>query len=182
MEEPDDQETPEAAEEAAEESTEVVDEAPAEDETTSGDAPGADEEWTSTGEHIRNLGATVKGHYDQPSDGDPGPSGDELRDAASQFGKAVGRLFGALGDAARDPEVKEQAQRAGSSMLAALGKTFDQLGDEATDAFNKAKTKADDANDGAEDVMESAKRELDDEDLLDELKADLAEDEGEPTG
>ena len=166
MEEPQDQETPDAAEDVTEE--------PVAEDT-------ADDEWTTTGEHIRNLGAAVKGHYREPAEGEPGPTGDELRDAAGQFGRAVGRLFGALGDAARDPEVKEQAQRAGTSMLTALGKTFDQLGEEATEAFNRSKAKADEANDTADDVMEAAERELDDEDLLDELKADLAEDEGEPT-
>ena len=169
-----DEQTPEAADESAEDTQaeEVVEEETAAD---------ADAEWTSTGDHIRNLGASVKSHYDEPAEADPGPSGDELKEAANQFGRAIGRLFGAIGDAARDPEVKDQAQKAGSSMLAAIGKTFDQLGDEATEALNKTKSKADDANDSAEDVMEAAERELDDADLLDELKADLAEDEGEPT-
>ncbi len=169
------------------EKTPAADEAPADetveeaDETTEQATESADEEWSSTGEHIRNLGEAVKSHYDEPTEADPGPSGDELKEAASQFGRAIGRLFGAIGDAARDPEVKEQAQKAGSSMLAALGKTFDQLGDEANEAFNKSKSKADEANDGGGDVMEAAERELDDADLLDELKADLAEDEGEPS-
>lgn len=173
-----DEQTPEAGDESAEDAhaDEAVEEETAADADTEADA-----EWTSTGDHIRNLGASVKSHYDEPAGADPGPSGDELKEAANQFGRAIGRLFGAIGDAARDPEVKDQAQKAGTSMLAAIGKTFDQLGDEATDAFNKTKSKADDANDGAEDVMEAAERELDDADLLDELKADLAEDEGEPS-
>lgn len=150
---------------------ETPDEVPA-DEVTVEDAPDPDKEWTAAGEEIRSLGAHFKRHYDEPTDGEPGPSSDELKDAARAFGRSFGRFVSAIGEAARDPEVKESARRAGSRVLDAFGQTFSQLGKEAKDAFE---------SEGDDDAVEAATRELDDADLLDELKADLAEDEGEPT-
>jgi hypothetical protein len=135
----------------------------------------ADDEWSAAGEQIRALGSAVRGHYEAPPEGEePGPSPDELREAARAFGRGLGRFFGAIGDAARDPEVKEQASRAGTSMLNALGATFDQLGKEASEAFTKARDGGDETDD---DLEAAAQRELDDADLLEELKSDLAEDE-----
>lgn len=133
-----------------------------------------DDEWSAAGEQIRALGSAVRGHYEAPGEGEePGPSPDELREAARAFGRGLGRFFGAIGDAARDPEVKEQASRAGTSMLNALGATFDQLGKEASEAFSTAR----DGQDEEDDLAAAAQRELDDADLLEELKTDLAEDE-----
>jgi hypothetical protein len=136
-----------------------------------------DAEWTAAGEEIRNLGAQFKKHYDEPvDDEDPAPSTDELKEAARAFGRSFGRLVGALGDAARDPEVKESARRAGSKVIDAFGTTFTQLGREAKEAFDGRGAGEDATAD--EPDLEAATRELDDADLLDELKADLAEDEG----
>jgi hypothetical protein len=140
-----------------------------------GVAPDPDAEWTAAGEEIRNLGAHFKRHYAEPAEGEePAPSTDELKEAARAFGRSFGKLVGALGDAARDPEVKESARRAGSKVLDAFGSTFTQLGREAKEAFDGSATAG---GAGEDDPMEAATRELDDADLLDELKADLAEDE-----
>ena len=142
--------------------------------------PDPDAEWTAAGEEIRNLGAQFKRHYAETPEGeDAAPSTDELKEAARAFGRSFGRLVGALGDAARDPEVKESARRAGSKVLDAFGTTFTQLGREAKDAFEGRDRGGTDADDDA--TMEAAERELDDADLLDELKAHLADDEGEGT-
>ncbi|MEX1280332.1 MAG: hypothetical protein AB1Z57_03120 [Acidimicrobiia bacterium] len=136
----------------------------------------ADDEWSAAGQQIRALGSAVRSHYEAPGEGEePGPSPDELREAARAFGRGLGRFFGAIGDAARDPEVKEQASRAGTSMLNALGATFDQLGKEASEAFSKARDGQDEGEE--DDLAAAAQRELDDADLLEELKTDLAEDE-----
>lgn len=138
-----------------------------------------DAEWTAAGEEIRSLGDQLKRHYAESGEGEaPPPSSDELKEAARAFGRSFGRLVGALGDAARDPEVKESARRAGSKVIDAFGTTFTQLGREAREAFD-ARSGEDAADDG--DDLEAATRELDDADLLDELKADLAEDEGGTT-
>lgn len=134
--------------------------------------PDPDAEWTAAGEEIRTLGEHFKRHYSEPSEdeAEPAPSSDELKEAARAFGRSFGRFVGALGNAARDPEVKETAKRAGSRVLDAFSTTFEQLGKEAKGAFEKSDEEPGDA-------MEEATRELDDADLLDELKADLAEDE-----
>lgn len=152
----------------------VTDE-PTADEPTGG---GPDDEWRRTGDEIRALGDAFKRHYAEPGEGEPGPSSEDLKDAARQFGRGLDRFFGAIGAAARDPETKESAKRAGSSLLEALGSTFDQLGKEAKEAFDKA-TDSEDEDD--EVILQDALDELDDKDLIDELRSDLAEDEGDTT-
>lgn len=140
--------------------------------------PRLEDQWREVGDDAKRLGETFRRHY-AGEDG-PGP-GDDLKDAARSLGRGLERFFGALGDTIKDPEMKEQARRTGSSFLGALSSTFSQVGEDIGDAFDGSRRDRGEeapASSEASD-LEAATRELDDADLLDELKSDLAEDESD---
>ncbi len=53
-----------------------------------------------------------------------------MADALRTFGDAMDRMFTSLGNALRDPDVREDAKEATETLLSALGATFQQIGDE----------------------------------------------------
>ncbi len=59
-----------------------------------------------------------------------GPSEGEVRDALRTLGDAGRRMIDSLGNAMRDPEVREHVRTAAASLVTALGATFSELGRE----------------------------------------------------
>jgi hypothetical protein len=159
---------------------EPIDPGEAPDEEATTNETSADAEWQRAGDDLKRLGAAFKGHYGEAEGEDPT---DDIKEAARFLGRGLERFFGAVGESVKDPEVKATAKQAGSSFLDALATTFAQVGDEIGRAFDSSRSKRGETSAGSEDDdLEQATRELDDADLLDELKSDLAEDETPGTG
>ena len=79
----------------------------------------------------------------------------------------------------RDPEVQEKAKRTGTSVVDALGTTLGTVAGEVRDVVNRrgSKPAAKEPAAAADDTAAEALRELDDADAVEEIRADLADDE-----
>ncbi len=106
-----------------------------------------------------------------------GSSTQEVKDAFATVGKGLSRLFSAIGSAIRDPEFQEKAKATGSSVVDAVGETLNTVADQVKDAFQRRGESAEEDGDGADEAMEDAERELDDADAVEEIRADLSEEE-----
>jgi hypothetical protein len=86
--------------------------------------------WKAAGERFAALGTSIKAHYEQHrGEGSEGAPPD-LGEAARRFTGAIQDAVEALGSAARDPEVSQEARSAGASVADALGVTFAGLSEE----------------------------------------------------
>ena len=134
------------------------------------------ESWNAVSGEFAKLGDSFKKHYTTEEENSDTAS--EVKDALTTLGQGLERLFGAVGDAVKDEEVKESAKAAGTSLLDALGETFTRAAYEVRDSFRGATgPKVTDRGEAAEpaDVMEAAEAELDDSEAIDEIRADLDE-------
>jgi hypothetical protein len=89
----------------------------------------AKQAWKDVGDSFAELGRRLKEHLDRE-----GPSaaaeGEAAKDALRQTADAVGKTLEALGQAVRDPGVKEEAKRAARSLADAFGTTMEELGEQ----------------------------------------------------
>jgi hypothetical protein len=134
----------------------------------------ATDSWKSVGDDFSRLGDSFKKHY--TGDETQSDTASEVKDALTTLGQGLDRLFGAVGEAVKDDEVKETARKAGTSLLDALGDTFTSAAMELRDAF-KGSQRADTTTIEVEidDAMEAAEREIDDADAVEEIRSDLDE-------
>ena len=79
-------------------------------------------EWKALGRKLRDT-------YHQ-SAGESGPTEDEVKAALRTLGGAFDRLTTAVGAAARDQQVRENAKKAATGFLEAVGAAFSELGSE----------------------------------------------------
>jgi hypothetical protein len=85
------------------------------------------EKWTAVAERLSALGLKLQLHLDQAAtDGEPAVE-DGLREAWREVGDAVEGAFAALGNAARDEAVREDARAVGRSLVEALDETFSSI-------------------------------------------------------
>jgi len=137
----------------------------------------ATDSWKSVGDDFSRLGESFKKHY--TGDDAETDTASEVKDALTTLGQGLDRLFGAVGEAVKDDEVKETARRAGTSLLDALGDTFTAAAMEIRDAFKGGQRTGSEATTTIEieidDAMEAAEREVDDADAVDEIRSDLEE-------
>lgn len=134
------------------------------------------ESWNAVGGEFAKLGDSFKKHYKKDEE-DP-DTASEVKDALTTLGQGLERLFGAVGGAVQDEEVKESAKAAGTSLLDALGETFTRAAYEIRDTFKgEAGATVTDRgiDDESVDVMEAAEAELDDSEAIDEIRSDLDE-------
>ena len=89
--------------------------------------------WDAVGAGCSDLGGRLKKHFHQVREDDAAEATEALRKLAL----AVGDAFEAVGNAARDPEVRTEARRVAGSLTEALGATFAGLGDEVRRVFHK---------------------------------------------
>jgi hypothetical protein len=92
----------------------------------------SDETWNEVGEGFKRLGSLFKEHYETREAGEEsdGPSEEEVKDALQKIGDGLKTAFATVGDAAKDPEVKDEAKQTAKSFFDAIGATFAELGDE----------------------------------------------------
>jgi len=85
--------------------------------------------WKRVTEQFSSLADRVRQHYREqdPASPTPGEAGDSVRDALRTLGDAADRLATSVGDAVRDPEVRQTARTATNSLVDAVGLTLSQL-------------------------------------------------------
>ncbi|NND84020.1 MAG: hypothetical protein HKN46_02615 [Acidimicrobiia bacterium] len=130
--------------------------------------------WTSVGDQMKDLGGAFKEHYE--SDDEEGSSTDEVKDALRTVGEGLDRLFTAIGNAVRDPEVQEKAKQTGTSVIDAIGTTLGTVADDVRDVVQRKGAPAEEPatdEETATDEQADAMRELDDTDAVEEIRADL---------
>jgi hypothetical protein len=79
-------------------------------------------QWTQVGDHFAELGKKVKEHYDREQT-DP----IEVHDALGRVSETARCAFDALGEAARDKGVHDQARTAFKSLADAIDATIRDL-------------------------------------------------------
>ncbi|MFV1971150.1 MAG: hypothetical protein ACC683_09135 [Acidimicrobiia bacterium] len=99
----------------------------------------SEEAWNDVGEQFKKLGSTLKYHY-QAQEGVEETevvSEDEIKDALRTLGESIKRAFATVGDAVKDPEVKEEVRQTAGSLFDALGATFSELADDISNRREK---------------------------------------------
>ncbi len=86
--------------------------------------------WRAAGERFAALGASLKAHYDQQHAEVPGGGESDLGEAARRFAGAIEDAVDAVGAAARNPEVTQEARETGAAVAEALGATFAEVADQ----------------------------------------------------
>lgn len=89
--------------------------------------------WDDVSAGASELGGKLRTHFDKARDEDAANAKEALRKLA----EAVGDAFEAVGNAARDPEVRAEAKKVAGTLGEALGATFAGLGDEVKRVFNR---------------------------------------------
>ena len=87
----------------------------------------AKESWREVGDILDGLGLKLKVHFEKAQSE---VEGEHVRDAVEAAGAGVQRAFDALGEAVRDPAIKEDVRRAAASLSDAVSNTFAELGDQ----------------------------------------------------
>jgi hypothetical protein len=83
--------------------------------------------WKDAGERLSSLGSALKTHYDEQRGDDAARTKEEVGDAVKRLTGAVQDAFEALGAAAKDTAVRDDAKRAGQSVAGALSATFSEI-------------------------------------------------------
>lgn len=91
--------------------------------------------WDDAGERLGALGQRLRSHYEQQRGGDAERSRADVEDAVRRLSEAVQDAFEALGSAAKDPAVKDDARRVGESLTDALRTTITEVSGELRTAF-----------------------------------------------
>lgn len=84
------------------------------------------ETWSKVGENFVGLSEQLKEHYHDTSDVAP-ETKEKVTEALNSLGEAIDRATDTIGEAVRDPDVKESASAAGSSVLDAIADTLDEV-------------------------------------------------------
>ena len=90
-----------------------------------------EEAWKDVGDRFSSLGKKFRQHYestDTEKSEEGGPSSDEIKKAFDTISDGLERVFGSLGAAVRDDEVKAESKAAASALVDALGATVEDLG------------------------------------------------------
>ncbi len=90
-----------------------------------------EEAWKDVGDRFNSLGKKFREHYDSKeaeTDEEGAPSSDEIKKAFDTISDGLERVFGSLGAAVRDDDVKAESKAAASALVDALGATVEDLG------------------------------------------------------
>ncbi|MFN0280746.1 MAG: hypothetical protein ACKVZ6_02105 [Kineosporiaceae bacterium] len=98
--------------------------------------------WNEAGGKLQGLGASLKQHYAQQRGDDAGQTREQVSDAFKKVGEALQGAIDAVGAAAKDPAVKEEAKQASKSVTEALSVTFSEISEDVKKAFDKRKGEA----------------------------------------
>lgn len=126
----------------------------------------AKESWDNVSAKASSLGLKLKLHLAQARGAEEGPAGAtdagpateaaegaaateaeskearDVKDAFRRLADAIDDAFGAVGNAAKDPAVKEDVKAMGQALVEALGTTFSQVGDEVRKVVHRKGDKA----------------------------------------
>lgn len=127
----------------------------------------SDDQMKDEGEHVEDAAAMGE-------DVAESPAAQELKDAFQTVGKGLGRLFAAIGAAVRDPALQEKAKATGTSVVDAVGDTLNTVADQVKEVFQRTSESVETEMDPS---VEDAHRELDDTEAVEEIRADLSEEE-----
>ena len=108
--------------------------------------------WEDAGSKLSGLGLKLKYHFQEEHSEEVADS-DEVRTAAERLRDAVDSAFEAMGDAAKDPAVKEDLRESARLLRNALADTFSEAGEALRGAFgslDEPGTPAIEASDGSE--------------------------------
>jgi hypothetical protein len=86
--------------------------------------------WKDAGERFAALGASLKAHYGEQRGSDEESTKQEMGEATKRFTGAIQDAVDALGAAAKDPAVKEDVRKVGTSLVSALSATFAEVSDD----------------------------------------------------
>ena len=82
----------------------------------------AKQAWSEVGERLSALGLKLKLHTEEELSGDDDTAASTN---AEKLKKSISELFDAMGDAARDPAVREDAKSVASAFTAAIDATIE---------------------------------------------------------
>lgn len=83
--------------------------------------------WDTFHDKLGGLGDRLKSTYRRVADED-GPSEEEIRQALTTLAGAWSTVADSIGDALRDPDVRQRLKEAASSFATAVGRTISELG------------------------------------------------------
>ena len=90
--------------------------------------------WEQVGENLSGLGVKLKEHLNQElSDDDE----EKVASALKRLGDAIEETVDAIGNAAKDPAVKDDVKTLGKSFFEALSVTVELAGEKVRDAVEK---------------------------------------------
>lgn len=90
-----------------------------------------EEAWKEVSEKFGALGKKFREHYESTAakeDEESAPSSDDIKKAFDTISDGLERVFGSLGAAVRDEQVKAESKAAASALVDALGATVEDLG------------------------------------------------------
>jgi len=87
----------------------------------------AQESWREVGKTLEGLGLKLKMHLER-AQGEM--EGERFRDALDAAGAGVQKAFDALGEAVRDPAIKDDVRQAATSLSDAIANTFSEIGNQ----------------------------------------------------
>ena len=100
-----------------------------------------EESWQTVAGEFRSLGYAFRDHYRATKGkNDEVPSEEEVRNALHTVTDAVDTAITSVGEAIRDPEVKQGAKEAARSLVDALGTSFAQVGEALDRAISRVRT------------------------------------------
>lgn len=112
----------------------------------------ARQSWDEVASRFSGLGQKLKQHLDEERQAG-GVEGSEeakrdVKAALSKLAESLDDAFDALGKAAKDPTVRQDASEAGRTLVGAIGTSLEQLGDEVRRVMERRKQGSSDPGDG----------------------------------
>jgi hypothetical protein len=89
--------------------------------------------WAEVADRFERLGLQLKLHFEQAG------AGQEAEEAIQRLGAAVRQTFDALGNAARDPAVRTDAEELGRTLGDALSSSFAEISERLQGRFSEGR-------------------------------------------
>lgn len=115
--------------------------------------------WGKVGNEFTSLGARFKEHYRKATSDDQA----EVKKGLDAFAESLDRALDSLGKAVRDPEVRDDAKKAGNAIVEAIGASISELGEAISSKVDQASSTEPPTTASAEDRAAAA---LDDVDTV----------------
>jgi Flp pilus assembly pilin Flp len=111
--------------------------------------------WEEAGSKLSSLGLKLKYHFEEEHSEEVADA-DEMRGAVEKLRDALDGAFEAMGDAAKDPAVKEDVRESAKLLRDALADTFSEAGDALRGAFGSLDDPAPAELDAPQEAVEEA--------------------------